>query len=133
MKTTMDKSALAEELKTFGITDDKEIQHILQNLPDEGEVLKPEDDNQKGIQQTTLARVEYGQGNPSNPIAVYIVNLQGRVVNVAYSRTVDGGSTSYGNISLQPYQRHFVGYHCITATYTSLCSRNITTRINQAS
>lgn len=133
MKTTVDKPALAEELKTFGITDDKEIQNILKSLPDEGEVSKPEVESQKGIQQTTLARVEYGQGNPANPIAVYIVNLQGRVVNVAYSRTVNGGSTSYGNRSLQPYERYFVGYHCITGSYTSLCSRYITTLITQAS
>ena len=126
----MNNQTLIEELKAFGVTDEG-IKSYLENLPtDEMKSISKDIIEDAG---RVLAIVEYADGNPATPIAVFIRNIVAKAVHVAYTRTVEGYGTQSYNYTLQPYDRYHVGWHCITGSYSSLCSRQIYTNIVSAS
>lgn len=131
MKTIIDIDFLRLDLNHFGVTSDDEISYILKDLPTGRETL--EESKIANLNVGLLAVIRYGQGNPANPIAVYIESLADREINVAYTRSASGSSPYYGGLKLKPSEKYFVGYHCITGSYTNLCSVNITTVITYTS
>ncbi|XYH95938.1 hypothetical protein ACMHYB_50475 [Sorangium sp. So ce1128] len=79
-------------------------------------------------------RIEIANGNSAFPLAVYIVNLEARVVRVSYERVVEivGAQISRSSATLQPYERRYIGDHCETGDYMRLCRAQISTRILSA-